>query len=150
MASGGATLTFSPFSFLPLVAALAFTMCSVAGPVEMQTIAKGAYGAESERRAVLVTADADYRQQWQALIGEGDIPAVDFEKNVVVFLLGGMRNTGGWSVVPNGVTVDAEGTAAIDAKVQGPPPGGITTQAVTVPYAVITIDNRDVAKVRWE
>ena len=35
-------------------------------------------------------------------------------------------------------------------KVQGPPPGGITTQAITYPYAVITINRRDVAKVRWE
>jgi hypothetical protein len=135
-----------------LLAALLFTACTNAkgvAPVEMQTIARGAYGAESERKAVLATSEADYRAQWQALIGEGQIPAVDFEQHVVVFLLGGMRNTGGWSVEPVGVRVEGS-TAVVDAKVQGPPPGGMTTQAITYPYAVITINQRGVAEVRWD
>lgn len=126
------------------------TAANVAGPVGMETIAKGAYGAESERKAVLVTGVADYRAQWKVLIGEGSAPAVDFEKGVVVFLLGGMRNTGGWSVVPKAARVEADGTAVIEATVQGPPPGGITTQAITYPYAVVTIDSRNATKVRWE
>jgi hypothetical protein len=75
-------------------------------------------------------------------------PAVDFEKNVVVFLMGGMHNTGGWSVVPVSARVEGD-TAIIDAKVQGPPPGAITTQAITYPYAVITINQRSVKQVRW-
>ena len=118
--------------------------------MEMQTIAKGAYAAdESERKAVLATTDAEYRRQWAALVGEGEIPAVDFEKNVVVFLLAGMRNTGGWSVQPVSVRVEDDGTAVLEAKVQGPPPGGSTTQALTYPYAVVTINSRDVKKVSW-
>lgn len=117
--------------------------------MEMQTIASGAYAVAEARQEVLATSDAEYRQQWQALIGEGQIPAVDFEKHVVVFLLGGMRNTGGWSVVPVSARVDGD-TAVIDAKVQGPPPGGITTQAITYPYAVITLNQRGVRQVRWD
>lgn len=136
-----------------LLAALALNTCTTAkvvGPVEMQTIAQGAYAAgESERKAVLATTDADYRQQWQSLIGEGDLPSADFDKSVVVFLLGGMRNTGGWSVKPISARVEEDGTAVIDAKVQGPPPGGITTQAITYPYAVVTLNSRDVKKVTW-
>ena len=135
-----------------LLVALALPACTnakVAGPVEMQTIARGGYAVDEARKAVLATSDREYREQWQALIGEGEIPAVDFDKHVVVFLLGGMRNTGGWSVVPVSARIEGD-TAVIDAKVEGPPPGGITTQAITYPYAVITLDQRDVRKVRWD
>ncbi len=136
-----------------LLAALALNTCTAAkvvGPVEMQTIAQGAYGADQpERKAVLATSDADYRKQWESLIGEGDAPKVDFEKSVVVFLLAGMRTTGGWSVKPESARVEEDGTAVIEAKVQGPPPGGITTQAITYPYAVVAIHSRDVRKVQW-
>ncbi|HEV7238651.1 MAG TPA: protease complex subunit PrcB family protein [Thermoanaerobaculia bacterium] len=118
--------------------------------VEISTIARGGYAAqESERKAVLSTNDDDYRRQWKELIGESEIPNVDFGRGVVVFLLGGMRNTGGWSVQPTSARVEADGTAVIDAKVKGPPPGGITTQAITYPYAVIVVKSRDVKKVNW-
>lgn len=132
-----------------LVAALACTSAKVATPVEMQTIARGGYAAAEARQAVLATSDADYRRQWQALIGEGAAPAVDFDAHVVVFLMGGMRNTGGWTVEPVSARVEGD-TAIIDAKVQGPPAGGITTQAITYPYAVITLNQRGVTKVRWD
>lgn len=136
-----------------LVAALALNTCmtaKVAGPVEMQTIAQGAYGSDQpERKAVLATSEAEYRRLWESLIGEGEIPDADFDKGVVVFLLAGMRNTGGWSVKPESARVEDDGTAVIEAKVQGPPPGAITTQAITYPYAVVAIHSRDVKKVQW-
>lgn len=131
-----------------LLAALACTNAKVAAPVEMQTIARGSYANAEERAAVLVTSDPVYRERWHSLIGEGHAPAVDFGENVVVFLMGGMRNTGGWSVVPVSVRIEGD-TAVIDAKVQGPPPGAITTQAITYPYAVVTINRRDIKQVRW-
>lgn len=117
--------------------------------MEMSTIARGSYAVAEERKAVLVRSEAEYREQWQALIGEGTPPAVDFDTHVAVFLMGGMRNTGGWSVDPVAARVEGD-VAVIDAKVQGPPPGGITTQAITYPYAVVTVNQRVVEKVRWE
>jgi len=138
-------------SLLSFLFSLFFFACTNAKgveSVEMQTIARGSYAAAESRQAVLATNDAEYRKQWQVLIGEGSTPAVDFEKNVVVFLLGGMRNTGGWSVVPVSVLIEGD-VAIIDAKVQGPPPGAITTQAITYPYAVVTINQREVTQVRW-
>lgn len=134
------------------MAALAFNTCTTAkvvAPVEIQTVARGSYALAEDRKAVLATSGDDFRRQWQALIGEGDVPNVDFDEHVAVFLMGGMRNTGGWSVVPASARVEGD-TAIVEAKVQGPPPGGITTQAITYPYAVITINNRDVRQVRWD
>jgi hypothetical protein len=120
-----------------------------ADTVEINTIARGGHAAESERNAVLATNDADYRRRWEELIGGGEIPNVDFDRVVVVFLFGGIRNTGGWSVQPTSARIEDDGTAVIDAKVQGPPRGGIVTQAITYPYAVVVVSSRDVKKVRW-
>ncbi|MGZ5432113.1 MAG: protease complex subunit PrcB family protein [Thermoanaerobaculia bacterium] len=141
-----------------LLTALAFNTCTTANvaekteskSVEIETIARGGYAVdESDRKAVLATSDADYRSQWQALINQGDIPSVDFDRSVVVFLLAGMRNTGGWSIAPESARVEGD-TAVVKAKIQGPPPGGITTQAITYPYAVVAIHVRGVGKVRWD
>lgn len=138
--------------------ALAFNTCTTANvaekseseSVKIETIARGGYAVdESDLEAVLATTEADYRSQWQALINQGDIPGVDFDKSVVVFLLAGMRNTGGWSVAPESARVEGD-TVVVKAKIEGPPPGGITTQAITYPYAVVAIHVRGVEKVRWD
>src|SRR5688500_6951982 len=84
-----------------------------ADTVEINTIARGGYAAESERNAVLATNDADYRRRWEELIRGGETPNVDFNRGVAVFLLAGMRNTGGWSIQPTSARVAADGTAVI-------------------------------------
>ena len=134
-----------------LLLAVLATACTTANAtnVKITTIADGGYAQESDRKAVLATNEADYRKRWTELIGEGEIPNVDFDNGVAVFLLAGMRNTGGWSVQPQSARVESDGTAVIDAKIQGPRAGGIVTQAITYPYAVIVIDSRDVEKVHW-
>jgi len=119
------------------------------GTVEMITIARGSYAVETtERKAILAATDADYRRSWADLIGESEVPVVDFSSSVVVFLFAGERNTGGWSVEPSAVNIDGT-TVVIDAKVQGPSPGGMVTQAITYPYAVVAIRSRTVEKVSW-
>lgn len=116
--------------------------------VTMTTLARGSYATSQGRNAVLATTDAEYRQLWSSLIGGGEIPAADFETGVVVFLLAGQRNSGGWSIDPKSVALEGD-VAIITAAVQGPPPGSITTQALTYPYAVVAINSRNVKTVRW-
>jgi len=118
--------------------------------VTMTTLGRGSYAAShSGRNAVLATSDTDYQRFWRELAGGPDAPpAVDFAENVVVFLFAGERNTGGWSVEPKSVTIEGD-TAVIDAPVNGPPPGSMVTQALTYPYAVVSVRSRDVKNVRW-
>lgn len=117
--------------------------------VTLTTLARGAYAASrGERTAFLAATEAEYRRLWSQLIGGGEAPAADFEKGVVVFLLAGERNTGGWSVEPKSVALEGD-TAVITAEVRGPAPDMIVTQALTYPYAVVAVGSRDIKNVRW-
>jgi PrcB C-terminal len=135
-----------------LLAALAFanTCTTTGGPVEPRTIRTGAYAAAKpeQKQAVAALTEADYRRLWPSLIGGEEPPAVDFASESVVFLLGGAKPTGGWSVVPRGATLEGT-TVVIDAVVQGPPPDSMTTQAFTSPFAVIAVKSKDFTDVRW-
>lgn len=117
--------------------------------VEMSTIARGAYAATDSRTAVVATSRDEYRRLWQQLIGEGEVAEADFTRGVVVFLLAGSRSSGGWSIEPQAVTVEGGDTAVIVAKIKGPPPGSMVTQALTSPYAVVLVRDPKARKVRW-
>lgn len=138
-----------------LLAVFLSTACSAArGGVEdevtMTTLGQGAYAASREESAaVLATNAGEYQTLWSQRIGGAQAPpAVDFSSNVVVFLLAGPRNTGGWSIEPKSVAVEGD-TAIVDAPVKGPPSGAMVTQAITYPWAVVAVRNRRITNVRW-
>lgn len=114
------------------------------------TLARGQYAADaSGRKAVLATNADEYRRQWNALIADGEAPEVHLDGKVAVFLLAGQRNTGGWSIEPESVTIDGD-TAVIVARINAPLPRSIVTQALTSPWAVALVHSDRVKKVRWE
>jgi len=119
--------------------------------VEISTLAQGSYATTESRGAHLATSADELARLWKEQIGdsEGAVPSPDFSKGVVVLLLAGMKSSGGWSVEPQGVTVESDGTAVIVATVKGPPAGSMVTQALTSPYAVVFVSDRSVEKVRW-
>lgn len=115
----------------------------------MRTIAKGGNAANAESAAAVPAFDeAAYHAIWKNQVGTGEAPQVDFSKEAVVFLFAGMRNTGGYSIEARGATVEGD-VLVIDAVVNGPPPGAITTQVITYPYAVISVTPRGFRSVRW-
>lgn len=138
-----------------LLAALTFANActAVSGGTDemtMTTLGRGSYAAShGGRNAVLATSDAEYQRVWREMVGGADAPpTVDFAQHVAVFLFAGQRNTGGWSVDPKSATVEGD-TLVIDAAVTGPGPDMIVTQALTYPYAVVSVRTRDVKNVRW-
>ena len=117
--------------------------------VELSTIATGSYAADdSGRKAVLVTSESEYARQWPELIGSPPPPKADFSAGVVVFLLAGPRRTGGYAVVPLSVDVASDGRATVKARVDEPG-GGMVTQALTSPYAVVFLSSRSITYVEW-
>jgi PrcB C-terminal len=119
--------------------------------VEIRTIKSGSNAAarQGSRQAMLANNAEIYARLWSSLIGSETAPSIDFSSECAVFLLAGQRNTGGYSIQPNGAALDGE-TLVIDATVQGPPPGSIVTQALTYPYVVIAVKTRSAKDVRWQ
>lgn len=118
------------------------------GPVELRILSSGAYGASDRRGAAAAFDEQTYRAKWAELVGEGQPPAVDFAREAVVFVTGGQKSTGGYSVQVRGARVEGE-TLLLDAAVQGPPAGGMTSQALTNPYAVVAVKGAAFQDVRW-
>jgi len=119
--------------------------------VELRTIGRGTYAAAKPQQPQAIAAldAASYQRLWPSTVGEGQPPAVDFASESVVFLLAGEKRTGGWSVEPRNATIEGD-TLVVDAAIQGPPPGSMVTQALTSPYAVITVNTKSFKEVRWK
>ncbi|HEX2061789.1 MAG TPA: protease complex subunit PrcB family protein, partial [Thermoanaerobaculia bacterium] len=115
----------------------------------IREIGSGAFAAAESAQAVAAFDETGYRAQWRSLVSpDQQPPAVDFATESAVFILGGQRPTGGYSVVVNGAALEGE-TLVVDAIVEGPPAGAITTQVITSPYAVIAVKSRAFRNVRW-
>lgn len=128
--------------------------CSVAGKtegaMEMRKLAEGGYGRAATRGATAAFEESTYRAQWSTLISADEpAPAVDLATESVVFLIAGQYPTGGHVLKYNGATIEGD-VLVIDAVVEGPPAGAMTTQAITTPYFVLAVKSRAFKHVRWK
>lgn len=141
---------------LALLALLPFAAaCTTNGAVapdasaEMRVVHQSGYATTERTDAVIATDESTYRNTWAQFLGNPQsAPAIDFSTETAIFLFGGMRPTGGYSVEVRGVRLE-NGTLVVDGGVQAPPSGSMTTQALTYPTAVIAVKNRDIKTVRW-
>jgi hypothetical protein len=116
--------------------------------VQVRKIAEGGNALDAQNAdTVAAFDDGTFRSTWSARVGTDEPPRVDFSKEAVVFVFGGMRNTGGYSVDIRGAKVEGE-TLVLDAVVEGPPAGAIVTQVITYPYAVVAVTPRAFRSVR--
>jgi len=114
----------------------------------MRIVHQTGYATTERADAAIASDETTYRNTWAQSFGSGDVPEIDFSTETAVFLFGGMRSTGGYSIEVRGVSVEGT-TLVVDGGVQGPPSGSMTTQALTYPAAVLAVKNRDIRSVRW-
>lgn len=122
-----------------------------------RVLATGQYGAAAQRDSVgrrapfvLVARDVnEFERLWRENIGSTPLPEIDFSKERAVFLLLGPQSTGGYSIELHDVDRDGE-RLQIDATLHHPSEGAITTQAISAPYAVIAVRDREFRSVEWE
>lgn len=118
--------------------------------VQVRAIGKGGNALDAEQPdSVVAFDDETFRSTWTTRVGGGEPPSVDFSKEAAVFVFGGMRNTGGYSVEVRKANIEGD-ALVLDVVVHGPPPGAIVTQAITYPYAVVAVTPRGFRKVRWD
>lgn len=113
--------------------------------------AQAARGENLDAREPFVevaTSSDDYNRLWNSLIGEGAAPAVDFAKESAVFLMLGIRSSGGHGIEPVAAEIDGS-TAVVRARRISPAKGDMTTQAITAPYLVIAVAKPQLTAVEW-
>jgi hypothetical protein len=69
-------------------------------------------------------------------------PKIDFDKQTVLAVFLGNRNTGGYSIRITAVK-DTGKETEVHVQRSSPRPGDITTQALTQPYDIVVIDKPD-------
>jgi hypothetical protein len=118
---------------------------------KMREAANGAYAtSELEEPVAYIAFDEEsFRALFARHVGQDVLPAVDFPRESAVLLMGGRRSTGGWSVTPHAVSASGD-VLIVDAVVSGPPRGGIVSQAITSPWAVIAVSPVSFKKVQWQ
>ena len=128
---------------------------SEANSVPFRVLGKGSYAALPGRSRDRVLPESTLppvrrrpRSCGRKLIGGMAMPPVDFSKESVVFLIMGMRSTGGYAVVPQAVATPGKGVT-VTAEMQSPSRGDIVTQAFSAPYAVIAVSRPGIHSAVW-
>ena len=123
---------------------LPLTMGIVALLLTFKILQAGSYAKrEVPAPSMTVVRDANtLRSLWN----NGEPPVIDFKKQTVVFLYAGQKMTGGFSIKVKSVKKRGNDTV-IDASIEGPPAGGMVTQAITHPFAVLAIPKS--TRVTW-
>ena len=65
-------------------------------------------------------------------------PEADFDKNIVVYISFGRKNTGGFSIEVLKVFTERD-TAVVKARLREPQPGSFQIQVLTHPYVILSI-----------
>ena len=122
-----------------------------AKPVDFSVLATGTYSTyEGVRRVELVSTSAEWERAWEVIGSGRPLPDVNFDTRAVVLAYQGRQPTGGYSVEITGVK--RVGTVlAITVNERRPASGDITTQALTSPFAAVSIPRPPAgATVRFE
>ncbi len=82
------------------------------------------------------TTEREATEQLAKTLG---VPDIDWAKQMVVLIDGGVRRTGGYSVQVGDLSVK-DNTLTVHWQIKGPPPGSFVTQALTHPGATLLLE----------
>jgi hypothetical protein len=113
-----------------------------AEPERLKTIDKGAFSGIQEPLRVVVTNKTQRAELWTKHIArkqpKAPPPDVDFEKESVIFVALGRKNTGGYSIEITDVRHSGKKTEVVVATRQ-PKEGGFNIQALTAPFHIVEV-----------
>jgi len=128
-----------------LAALLLFIGCAHLGgadrPLPMRELARGAFSAISDRKEGVLKSEKEWAEFWKqhAATSTGlKQPTVDLSKEMVVAVMMGRRNTGGYSVRIEQVEESTE-TIKVSYSEREPKPGGMTLQALSAPFHMVAV-----------
>lgn len=131
--------------FLACFVAVLFSSCSINVLNNMNSnvgttfelLKQESYGGMEDESNLVIKTQQELNSLYNKL-GIGTAPQIDFERNNVVALFMGQKNTGGYSISIGKISV-TDDTTVIFAKRTVPPTGGVVSMALTAPYCIAVI-----------
>lgn len=108
---------------------------AVDNAITFEILKQEAYGGRDKESTMVITSKSQLNGLYNEL-GWSDVPAVDFEKNNVVALFMGQKNSGGYSIGVKSITIENN---VANIKVLETSPSGMATMALTNPYCIALI-----------
>jgi hypothetical protein len=126
-----------------VVAVVALAGLACAEPVQMTftTLGRGDLSQIEQSREVAVRTAAEWSALWQQHAGQGQPPAVDFARSMVVAVFLGSRPTAGYSVEITRIETQAAGLL-VSYREQRPKGADMVAQMLTSPFHIVRTDAR--------
>ena len=109
---------------------------------QVKTLAKGTFSGIQEPTQTVVTNQAQWTDLWAKHVAQKTpqppAPEVNFDKETVIFVTLGRKNSGGYGVEITGVRRSGN-TREILVSTTDPKPGGLTIQALTAPFHIVAV-----------
>jgi hypothetical protein len=118
--------------------------------VPFVAVDKGFYSGIRERRFLTIKTEKDWKDLWQAHTAittpPKPLPAVDFEKEMIVAVFGGEKPSGGHGIEILKIEEDSvQREARATFRETKPPAGAMVTGALTQPYHIAKLKKTDFA-----
>ncbi len=117
-------------------------------PPAVRTVVKGPMSGIDAPRQATVRSAAEWSALWKTHDPSGQLPAVDFSREMVVAVFLGSRPTGGYGVEIVRA-VGNSGTLVVEYVETAPSRDAITAQILTAPYHLAAIPKHD-GEVRFQ
>ena len=121
-----------------LVLVMAIEVTTVAAQATFTSVAKGDTSGQQMARQVTVHTEAEWKALWKEHAPAQEMPALDFEKNMVVGIFLGSKPSAGYEVEIVGVRTQ-EKDVIVEYVQRKPGPGTMAAQILTEPYHLVSV-----------
>ena len=108
---------------------------------DLEVLSNSEYSQFNETERLVVKSDSGLQSIYDRIVTKEVTPQINWDKNQVVLLSMGQRNSGGFNISVDKV-VYGNSEILVYYRTTGPKAGEMVTQAITAPYVLFTIDNK--------
>ncbi len=110
--------------------------------ISFQTIDKGILSGIQKKSNYIINNNKEFSELWNNInnykIPKSEVPKIDFEKEIVIAVFQGQKNTGGYDIEITNIMENNKINVYI--KETEPKPNNFVIQALTSPYHIIKIN----------
>lgn len=131
-----------PVLFLAAIMSMQSCKSLKTTPMEnLELLSESGYSEFNQTEQMVIKSDAALQTAYNHILTKQAVPHIDWNKQQVVLLAMGQKNTGGYNIAVEKV-VESNNEIVVFYKTISPNAGDRVTQALTSPYVMYTIDNK--------